>query len=406
MLKGKTVVVGVTGGIAAFKSAQLVSDLVKEGCNVNVVMTKNALNFINPITFETLTGNKCLTDTFDRNFEFNVEHVALSQRADIFIIAPATANVIGKLANGIADDMITTMVLAAKCDIIIAPAMNTFMYKNPIVQENIEKLKKHGFVIIEPDSGRLACGDNGKGKLPDTKTLIAYIKRQIEYKKDMNGIRLTVTAGPTAEALDPVRFITNHSTGKMGYAIAQAAAYRGADVTLISGPVSIDPPYFTNIIHVRSAEDMFRAVSQQNNKYDVLIMSAAVADYTPAEYSEHKIKKNDGEIYLPLKRTRDILEYAGKNKNEAQLICGFSMETRDLIQNSRKKLISKNCDIIAANSINERGSGFGTDTNKITLITHDDCEELDLLSKSEAAHKLLDKLLDMRNSKLSEKTSE
>lgn len=399
MLNGKTVVVGVTGGIAAFKAAQLVSDLVKEGCNVNVVMTKNAMNFINPITFETLTGNKCLTDTFDRNFEFNVEHVALSQRADAFIIAPATANIIGKLANGIADDMLSTMVLAAKCDIIIAPAMNTYMYENSIVQENMDKLKKHGFIIIEPDSGRLACGDSGKGKLPGSNTLIAYLRKQIEFRKDMNGIKLTVTAGPTAEAIDPVRFITNHSTGKMGYAIAQAAAYRGAEVTLISGPVNIEPPYFTEFITVRSAEDMFNAVYNQKDKYDILVMSAAVADYTPDSYSEHKIKKNDGDMYLSLKRTDDILGFAGKHKKENQLICGFSMETRDLIENSRKKLISKNCDIIAANSLNEKGSGFGTNTNKITLITPNSCEELELLSKSEAAHKLLDKLLKMRKAK-------
>ena len=351
MLKGKTVVVGVTGGIAAFKSAQLVSDLVKEGCDVHTVMTKNALNFINPITFETLTGNKCLVDTFDRNFQFNVEHVALSQRADVFIIAPATANIIGKLANGIADDMLSTMSLAATCDIIIAPAMNTYMYINPIVQENIEKLRKHGFIIIEPASGRLACGDEGKGKLPDVSVLIGYVKRQIAYEKDMKGLKVTVTAGPTEESLDPVRFITNHSSGKMGYSIAEAAALRGAETELISGPVSIPEPMFVNITKIRSAEDMFNAAAEKLGDTDILIMAAAVADYTPTDYSEHKIKKKDGDMFIPLRRTKDILKYAGENKKSTQTICGFSMETQDLIENSRKKLLSKNCDIIAANSI-------------------------------------------------------
>lgn len=398
MLKGKTVVVGVTGGIAAFKSAQLVSDLVKEGCDVHTVMTKNALNFINPITFETLTGNKCLVDTFDRNFQFNVEHVALSQRADVFIIAPATANIIGKLANGIADDMLSTMSLAATCDIIIAPAMNTYMYINPIVQENIEKLRKHGFIIIEPASGRLACGDEGKGKLPDVSVLIGYVKHQIAYEKDMKGLKVTVTAGPTEESLDPVRFITNHSSGKMGYSIAEAAALRGAETELISGPVSIPEPMFVNITKIRSAEDMFNAAAEKLGNTDILIMAAAVADYTPTDYSEHKIKKKDGDMFIPLRRTKDILKYAGENKKSTQTICGFSMETQDLIENSRKKLLSKNCDIIAANSINEKGSGFGTDTNKITLITRDGCKELELLSKSQAAHEILDFILKMRNS--------
>ena len=396
MLKGKTIVVGITGGIAAFKSAQLVSDLVKEGCDVHAVMTKNALNFINPITFETLTGNKCLVDTFDRNFQFNVEHVALSQRADVFIIAPATANIIGKLSCGIADDMLSTMVLAAKCDIIIAPAMNTYMYMNSIVQENIERLKAHGFVIIEPASGRLACGDEGKGKLPDTSVLMGYVKHQIAFEKDMKGLKVTVTAGPTEESLDPVRFITNHSSGKMGYSLAEAAAMRGAEVELISGPVSIPEPMFVNVNKIRSAEDMFNAAAKKLDDTDILIMAAAVADYTPTDYSEHKIKKKDGDMSIPLRRTKDILKYAGENKKSGQTICGFSMETRDLIENSRKKLLSKNCDIIAANSISDRGSGFGTDTNKITLITRDGCKELDLLSKSQASHEILDFILKMR----------
>ena len=397
MLKGKTVVVGITGGIAAFKSAQLVSDLVKEGCDVHAVMTKNALNFINPITFETLTGNKCLVDTFDRNFQFNVEHVALSQRADVFIIAPATANIIGKLACGIADDMLSTMALAAKCDIIIAPAMNTYMYMNSIVQENIERLKAHGFIIIEPASGRLACGDEGKGKLPDVSVLRGYVKHQIAFEKDMKGLKVIVTAGPTEESLDPVRFITNHSSGKMGYAIAEAAAMRGAEVNLISGPVNIPEPMFVNVSRIRSAEDMFNAAAEKLDDADIIIMAAAVADYTPTDYSEHKIKKSDGDMSIPLRRTKDILKYAGENKKSGQTICGFSMETQNLIENSRKKLLSKNCDIIAANSINEKGSGFGTDTNKITLITHDSCTELDLLSKSQASHEILSFILKMRN---------
>lgn len=396
MMKGKTIIVGVTGGIAAYKSAQLVSDLVKEGCIVHVVMTKNACSFINPITFETLTGNKCLVDTFDRNFEFKVEHVSLSQSADAFLIAPATANIIGKLANGIADDMLSTMVLAAKCDIIIAPAMNTNMYMNSIVQENIKKLSKHGFIIVEPSSGRLACGDEGKGRLPDVGVLVSYLRRQIAFEKDMKGLKVVVTAGPTEEALDPVRFITNHSTGKMGYAVAQAAMLRGAEVTLISGPVSVLAPPFVETVSVRSAEDMLCAVKQHFDNSDILIMAAAVADYTPLDYSEHKIKKSDGELSLSLKRTEDILKYAGENKREGQTVCGFSMETHDLIENSKRKLESKNCDMIAANSISDSGSGFGTDTNRITLLTKNETTALPLLSKDEAAHRILDRLMSLR----------
>ena len=396
MLKGKTVVVGVTGGIAAYKSAQLVSDLVKLGCEVHTVMTKNAVNFINPITFETLTGNKCLTDTFDRNFEFKVEHVSLSQKADVFMIAPASANIIGKLAGGIADDMLTTMVLAAKCSIIVSPAMNTYMYENSIVQENLEKLRKHNFTIVEPSVGRLACGDSGKGKFPDTDVLISYIKRAVYDKKDLKGIKITVTAGPTAEALDPVRFITNHSSGKMGYAVAEAASMRGAEVTLVSGPVNIKAPVFVNTVPVVSAHDMFKAVSERLPDTDILIMAAAVADYTPLDFSVNKIKKKDGELSIQLKRTEDILKYAGQNKREDQTICGFSMETQDLLENSRKKLISKNCDIIAANSIKDSGSGFGTDTNKLTLITGKYIKELPLLSKEAAADSLLDAIIELR----------
>ncbi len=400
MLKGKTAVVGVTGGIAAYKSAQLVSDLVKEGCDVNVVMTKNALNFINPITFETLTGNKCLTDTFDRNFKYNVEHVELSQRADIIMIAPATANIIGKAACGIADDMLSTMLLAAKCPIIMAPAMNTYMYENSIVQENLERLRKHGFIIVEPAVGRLACRDTGKGKLPDVGVLIDYIRYQLEYEKDLRGMKITVSAGPTAEAIDPVRFITNHSSGKMGYAIAQAAAMRGADVTLISGPVNLETPLFVNRKNVRSAEDMFNAVSESFKESDALIMAAAVADYTPVSAADNKIKKNDGDMSIELRRTKDILKYAGENKTDTQVICGFSMETENLLENSRKKLVSKNCDIIAANSIRQSGAGFGTDTNIITLITQTQTRELELMSKREAAHEILDEVLKIRREKL------
>lgn len=399
MLKGKTVVVGVTGSIAAYKAAQLVSDLVKEGCDVNVVMTKNALNFINPVTFETLTKNKCLTDTFDRNFKYNVEHVALSQRADIFIIAPATANIIGKAACGIADDMLSTMMLAATCPIMIAPAMNTYMYENGIVQENLERLRRHGFIIIEPASGRLACGETGKGKLPDTAYLIEEIKYLIGLGRDLQGMKITVTAGPTAEALDPVRYITNHSTGKMGYAIAGAAAMRGAEVSLISGPVSLEAPVHVRKTDVRSAEEMFGAVSRELPDCDALIMSAAVADYTPVSVAENKIKKHEGGMSIELKRTKDILKYAGENKREGQVICGFSMETEELIENSRKKLISKNCDIIAANSLRESGAGFGTDTNRITLITREGIRPLELMSKDAAAHALLDEILRIKRAK-------
>ncbi len=392
MLKGKTIVVGVTGGIAAYKSAQLVSELVKQGCDVNVVMTKNALNFINPITFETLTGHKCLTDTFDRNFQYNVEHVELSQRADAFIIAPATANIIGKAANGIADDMLSTMLLAANCPLVIAPAMNTYMYENSIVQENLMKLKRHGFIIVEPAVGRLACRDVGKGKLPDIPVLVDSLRSVFDRKEDLKGIRLLVSAGPTIEAIDPVRYITNHSSGKMGYAIAQAAAERGAQVCLVSGQVALDVPDGVERVSIRSAEDMFNAVSERLPDTDVLIMAAAVADYTPVQCADQKIKKKDGDMTIELKRTRDILKYAGENKRDGQIICGFSMETENLLDNSRKKLISKNCDIIAANSISEKGAGFREDTNRITVITRNGIKELPMMSKLEAAGALLDEI--------------
>ena len=392
MLKNKVVVVGVTGSIAAYKSAQLVSDLVKEGCEVHVIMTKNALNFINPITFETLTGRKCLVDTFDRNFEYSVTHVSLSQKADIFMIAPASANIIGKIANGIADDMLSTMVMAAKCPVMIAPAMNKYMFMNTIVQENIEKLKRHGYQIISPAVGRLACNDTGIGKLPDVDVLIEHIKHEIANEKDYKGMKVLVTAGATQESLDPVRYITNHSTGKMGYAIAQAASERGAEVILVSGETNIKPPIFAYCVPVKSAEDMFNAVKENLSESDVVIMAAAVADYTPDIYSDEKIKKSDSDMSIFLKRTKDILKYAGENKGDKQVICGFSMETENLLENSRKKLDKKNCDIIAANSIKEKGAGFGTDTNIITLITKDSVYELDKMSKYDAANIILDRI--------------
>lgn len=399
MMKGKTVVVGVTGSIAAYKSAQLVSDLVKEGCDVHVVMTKNALNFINPVTFETLTKNKCLTDTFDRDFEFDVTHISLSQKADVFIIAPASADVIGKIANGIADDMLTTMVLAAKCKIIVAPAMNTYMFKNSIVQENIEKLRNHNFEIVSPAIGRLACNAVGEGKLPDERILISYVKREIESEKDLKGKKVLITAGPTVESIDPVRYITNHSTGKMGYAIAEAAINRGAEVILVSGPANIPVPIFADIINVKSAEDMYSTVSENLNNCDILIMSAAVADYTPTDVSSEKIKKNDNNMSISLKRTKDILSFAGNNKKKNQVICGFSMETQNLIENSEKKLKSKKCDLIIANNLNDKGAGFGTDTNVVTIISENNIERLELMSKKDVAHKILDKCIDILKDK-------
>ena len=396
MLKNKVVVVGVTGSIAAYKSAQLVSDLVKEGCEVHVIMTENAVNFINPITFETLTGRKCLVDTFDRNFEYSVTHVSLSQKADVFMIAPASANIIGKIANGIADDMLSTMVMAAKCPVLIAPAMNKYMFMNTIVQENIEKLKRHDYRIISPAVGRLACNDTGVGKLPDVDVLIEHIKHEIAHEKDYKGLKVLITAGPTQESLDPVRYITNHSSGKMGYAIAQAASERGAEVVLVSGEVSIKPPIFAECINVKSAEEMFNAVAENLSDSDVVIMAAAVADYTPDSYSDNKIKKSDGDMSISLKRTKDILKYAGEHKADGQIICGFSMETENLVENSRQKLEKKNCDMIAANSIKQSGAGFKTDTNVITLITEDDIKELPLMSKYDAANNILDELMKLK----------
>lgn len=390
MLKGKTVLLGVTGGIAAYKIANLASALVKLHADVNVIMTQNATNFINPITFESLTGNKCIVDTFDRNFKFKVEHIALAELADVFMIAPASANVIGKIANGIADDMLTTTFMACKKKKILAPAMNTNMYENPIVQDNIKKLKDYGMEIIEPATGYLACGTTGSGKLPDEKILLEYILREVAYKKDLSGKTVLVTAGPTREAVDPVRFISNHSTGKMGYAIARAASLRGARVILVSGPVSIEPPLFAELVPVVSAEDMYNAVMKYKDDADIIIKSAAVADYTPVTISSEKIKKQDGDMRIELKRTRDILKELGQSRRENQFICGFAMETENLIENAVKKLESKNVDMIVANSLKTEGAGFGTDTNVVTLITKDGKTELPLMSKDEVAMKILD----------------
>lgn len=399
MLKGKTVVLGVTGSIAAYKMANVASALVKEGADVHVVMTKNATNFINPITFETLTNNKCLVDTFDRNFQFHVAHVSLSQKADVFMITPASANIIGKLANGIADDMLSTMALAAACKIIVAPAMNTHMYENRIVQDNIDKLKNYGFQIVEPAAGRLACGDVGAGKLPDEEILLDYIRQEIEFPKDMAGLKVLVTAGPTVESIDPVRYITNHSSGKMGYAVAEIAAKRGADVTLISGPVNIKPPMFADTINIQSANDMYNAVMENLPECDILVKAAAVADYTVPDVSSEKLKKSDDDLSLSLARTKDILKAVGENKKDNQVICGFSMETSNLVENSKKKLVSKKCDMIIANNLKDKGAGFGVDTNKITIITENDVESLDVLTKKQVAKKILDKAVLLLESK-------
>lgn len=399
MLKGKTVVLGVTGSIAAYKMANVASALVKEGADVHVVMTKNATNFINPITFETLTNNKCLVDTFDRNFQFHVAHVSLSQKADVMLIAPASANIIGKLANGIADDMLSTMALAASCKIIVSPAMNTHMYKNQIVQDNLKKLRHYGFEIIEPAVGRLACASVGEGKLPSEDVLLDYIRQEIQFEKDMQGLNVLVTAGPTVEKIDPVRYITNHSSGKMGYSVAEVAAKRGANVTLISGPVHIDAPIFVDVVNVESANDMYNAVMDHLKSCDILIKAAAVADYTVENISDEKIKKQDNDLSLTLSRTNDILKAAGENKEKNQVICGFSMETSNLIENSEKKLNSKNCDMIIANNLNDNGAGFGVDTNKVSIITKDNIQSLDVLSKKEVAFEILNRALELYKSR-------
>ena len=389
MLKGKTVLLGVSGSIAAYKTAYLASALKKLNADVHVLMTRNATNFINPITFETLTGNKCLVDTFDRNFEFSVEHVSLAKAADVCMIAPASANVIGKLAHGIADDMLTTTVMACTCRKILAPAMNTRMYENPILQDNLKILEHYGMEVIRPATGYLACGDTGAGKMPEPDILLEYILREAAYEKDLKGKKILVTAGPTQEAMDPVRFITNHSSGKMGYAIARAAAFRGAQVTLVTGPVHLAPPLFAETVPVVSARDMFEAVAARSGEQDIIIKAAAVADYTPAETASEKVKKKDGDLSIPLKRTQDILAWLGENRREGQFLCGFSMETEHLLENSRAKLEKKHVDMIAANNLKTEGAGFGTDTNRITLITRDGDTELPLMTKEEAAHRIL-----------------
>ena len=393
MLKGKTVLIGVTGGIAAYKIPNLVSMLVKLEAEVHVIMTENAEKFITPITFESLTGTKCIVDTFDRNFEFHIAHVSLAKKADVVLIAPATANVIGKLANGIADDMLTTTVLATKAPVLIAPAMNTNMYENPVVQDNLKKLSSYRKIIIEPAEGRLACGTTGAGKMPEPAELLQYILREIAFEKDLAGKKVLVTAGPTREAIDPVRFISNHSTGKMGYALAENAMLRGADVTLVSGPCSIEPPPFVSVFPVVSAGEMFEAVTERAAEQDIFLMTAAVADYRPKKAADEKIKKNGKETSLSLVRTEDILAWLGKNRREGQYLCGFSMETEHMLENSRKKLQKKHVDMIAANNLKIQGAGFGTDTNVLTLITDHDVTELPIMSKKEAAAAILDKVL-------------
>ena len=390
MLKGKTVVLGVTGSIAAYKIANLTSMLKKLQCDVHVIMTRHAVNFINPITFETLTGHKCLVDTFDRNFNYNIEHVALGERADVVMVAPASANIIGKLAGGIADDMLTTTFLACTCKKIIAPAMNTNIFHNAIVQDNIEKLKRFDIEIVEPETGLLACNAVGSGRLPSEEVLLEYILKAIHLDKDLEGKRVLVTAGATQEAIDPVRYITNHSTGKMGYAIARIAMHRGADVTLVSGPASIAPPMCVRVVNVVSAADMFEAVKELAPESDIIIKAAAVADYTPVEHHSEKIKKSAGGTVLELERTQDILSYLGRNRKEGQVICGFSMETENLIENSKRKLQEKNVDLIVANNLKVEGAGFGGDTNVVTLIMKDRIEELPCMTKEQVAQAILD----------------
>ncbi len=393
MLTGKTVVIGVTGSIAAYKIANLVSMLGKLHADVHVLMTQNATNFINPITFETLTNHKCLIDTFDRNFQYSVEHVALAKQADVVLVAPASANVIGKLAGGIADDMLTTTVMACPCQKIIAPAMNTNMYENPIVQDNLSKLQNFGYEIIAPEVGVLACKDVGAGKLPSEDTLLDYILKEIRFEKDLSGKRVMITAGPTVEAIDPVRFLTNHSTGKMGYALAKVAMQRGAQVTLVSGPVNLEPPRFVDVVPVRSAEDMYEAVVTRAKEQDIIIKAAAVADYTPVAVAEEKIKKMEGDSNIALKRTKDILGYLGEHRMKQQFLCGFSMETENMLENSRRKLEKKHLDMIVANNLKVAGAGFGVDTNVVTLITREGAVELPQMTKDEVAVKIFDAIL-------------
>lgn len=392
MLSGKNIVLGVTGSIAAYKIANLASMLKKLNADITVLMTENATNFINPITFETLTGNKCLIDTFDRNFQYSVEHVALAKKADVVLVAPASANVIGKLANGIADDMLTTTVMACRCKKIISPAMNTQMYCNPIVQDNMEKLARFGYEIINADTGYLACGDTGTGKMPSENVLLQYILKECAFRRDMAGKKVLVTAGPTMEKLDPVRFISNHSTGKMGYALAKHCMLRGAEVTLVTGRTSIEPPMFVNTVKVISARDMYEAVTEHFEAQDIVIMAAAVADYRPINTSDEKMKKKDDDLTINLERTDDILKKLGEIRTH-QFLCGFSMETENLIENSRNKLYKKNINMIVANNLKTAGAGFGTDTNIVTIITHDELKELEIMSKDDVSEKIVNEIL-------------
>lgn len=395
MLKEKTIILGVTGSIAAYKAANLASLLKKQQADVHVIMTKNAGEFITPVTFETLTGNKCLMDTFDRNFQFEVEHVELAKRADLVLVAPATANVIAKLAHGLADDMLTTTILACTCPKYIAPAMNTRMYENPVTQDNIKLLERYGWHVLEPAVGRLACGDTGAGKLPDESWILQWVQRELAMEKDMEGMKVLVTAGPTMEALDPVRFLSNHSTGKMGYAIAKICMLRGAKVTLVSGRTNLEPPVGVKLVPVTSAQEMFEAVSGVSREQDLVIKAAAVADYRPRVKAEEKLKKKDGELFLELERTVDILGWLGENKRPGQVLCGFAMETEHMLENARGKLLKKKADVIAANNVKVQGAGFGTDTNVVTLVTEKEEQELMLMSKEEVAVKLTDLLLEI-----------
>ena len=396
MLKGKTVVLGVTGSIAAYKMANVASMLVKLHADVHVIMTENACQFITPVTFETLTGNKCMVDTFDRNFQFHVAHVSIAKKADVLLVAPASANVIGKLANGIADDMLTTTALACTCKKIVAPAMNTNMYHNPILQDNLKKLEGYGFTVIAPEKGLLACRDIGDGKMPSEEVLVGHILREIAHEKDLAGMKVIVTAGPTQESVDPVRYITNHSTGKMGYELAKAAMLRGAEVTLVSGVTNLEPPMFVDYVQVKSAGDMFEAMKSRFLDNDIIIKAAAVADYKPKNYSDEKTKKKDGEMSIELDRTQDILKYLGEHRREGQFYCGFSMETQNMLENSRVKLDKKNIDMVVANNLKVAGSGFGTDTNVVTMISKEEEIQLELLSKAEVAHKILDEILKLK----------
>lgn len=396
MLKGKTILLGVSSSIAAYKAASLASMLVKQHADVHVLMTENATKFVSPMVFETLTGNKAPVDTFDRCFQFDVEHVSLAKKADVVMVAPATANVIAKLAHGIADDMLTTTVLACDCPKLISPAMNTRMYENPVTQDNLALLKRYGWQIVEPASGYLACGDTGKGKLPEPEVLLDWLLQTCACEKDMLGLRVLVTAGPTREALDPVRYLSNRSSGKMGYAIAKAAARRGAQVTLVTGPTALEKPRFMDVVDIVSAEDMFQEVTSRAAEQDIIIKAAAVADYTPAQVADDKLKKKDGDMSIPLVRTKDILAYLGQHRQPGQFLCGFSMETRDMLENSRKKLFKKNLDMIAANNVKEAGAGFAVDTNLLTLITREEELALPLMSKDEAAHALLTEIVKRR----------